>query len=230
VGSKNYHPQELATFASFQRLPEEVWAWYLYRLGVCRKASPNPSHTALVELENKLGDDFLLITQNVDGLHSRAGNSAARTYPIHGNIEQVRCSASCTATCFPIPEAVRPKQKGEGLSEEEARWLKCRNCGARLRPHVLWFDECYDEEHFRFRSSLEAAARCSTLISVGSSGSTNLPAQVAAVAARGQALLVDINPEPNPFAELACRAGGTWLRGSASQVLPEIVARVHARS
>ena len=76
VGSRVYHPQELATHAAFRRMPEEVWRWYLYRLGVCRAAEPNPAHVALVELERALGDRFRLVTQNVDGLHLRAGSSS----------------------------------------------------------------------------------------------------------------------------------------------------------
>ena len=79
VGSRVYQPQELATQAAFRRMPEEIWRWYLYRLGVCRAAAPNPGHVALVELERALGDRFLLVTQNVDGLHPRAGSSPGRT-------------------------------------------------------------------------------------------------------------------------------------------------------
>ncbi|MCA9686135.1 MAG: RNA polymerase subunit sigma, partial [Myxococcales bacterium] len=68
VGAREYHPQELATLQAFNRMPREVWHWYLYRRGICRAAEPNPAHFALVELERALGDRFTLITQNVDGL------------------------------------------------------------------------------------------------------------------------------------------------------------------
>ena len=83
VGSREYRPEELATYEAFTRMPDEVWAWYLYRRGVCRAARPNPAHLALVELERALGDRFLLVTQNVDGLHLRAGHSAERVLQIH---------------------------------------------------------------------------------------------------------------------------------------------------
>ena len=75
VGSTEYHPQEMATLQAFEAMPEEVWRWYLYRLGACREAQPNQAHRAIVRLEERLGDRFCLITQNVDGLHLRAGSS-----------------------------------------------------------------------------------------------------------------------------------------------------------
>src|SRR5690606_10651146 len=83
IGSRNYYPEELATRAAFSRMPDEIWGWYLYRRSVCRAASPNAGHLALAELERGLverneGDRFLLVTQNIDGLHLRAGNSLAR--------------------------------------------------------------------------------------------------------------------------------------------------------
>ena len=75
IGSKEYHPQEMATFHMFTRRPLDVWAWYLYRKTVCAEAVPNAGHRALVELETLFLDRFCLITQNVDGLHLRAGNT-----------------------------------------------------------------------------------------------------------------------------------------------------------
>merc|ERR1719504_19173 len=64
VGSENYRPQELATWEKFNEMPEELWKWYQYRWGICRKAKPNPGHYALVELEKLLQGDFILATQN----------------------------------------------------------------------------------------------------------------------------------------------------------------------
>src|SRR5688500_3238942 len=64
VGSREYHPQELATHEAYAQMPLEVWAWYLYRRGVCRAAGPNAAHTSLVALERALGDRFALVTQN----------------------------------------------------------------------------------------------------------------------------------------------------------------------
>ena len=75
VGSKEYHPQEMATNRLFRQQPWDVWQWYLYRTSVCARAKPNRGHAILVELEQRLQDRFLLITQNVDNLHILAGKA-----------------------------------------------------------------------------------------------------------------------------------------------------------
>ena len=152
VGSENYRPQDMATYAAFSRMPDEVWTWYLYRRAVCNQTKPNPAHMAAVELEQSLGDRFVLITQNVDGLHLRAGSSMGRTYQIHGNVDFMRCSKECTETLYPMPQGVGPKERGDTLDDNERQLLRCPECGQRSRPHVLWFDETYDETFFRFES------------------------------------------------------------------------------
>ncbi|MBI3924222.1 MAG: RNA polymerase subunit sigma [Armatimonadetes bacterium] len=230
IGSRDYHPMELATFSAFTQMPDDVWSWYLYRRTVCNRAKPNPGHRSLVALEEALGDQFLLITQNVDGLHLRAGNSPERTYQIHGNIDFMRCSQECSFTLYPIGDRAGPKEKGEGLTEEERRSLVCPACGARARPHVLWFDEAYDEPRFRYRSSMAAAEDCSVLVIVGTSGATNLPNQVAYRAAAAGALLIDVNPEAQPFSKLAQASGGLWLQLGAGEGLPPIVEQLVARA
>ena len=221
VGATEYHPQEMATHAMFLRQPDEVWSWYLYRRTVCRAAEPNPGHRAVVQMEHLLGRRFLLITQNVDGLHLRAGNSPERTYQIHGNIDLFRCADECSLDLHPIPEELPPKGRGEPVTEQERAALRCPRCGGRARPHVLWFDECYDEEHFRFNSSMRAAVGAGMLLVVGTSGATNLPMQVGQAALQDGATIVDVNPEPNPFSELARQAAsGFFLQGGGGDYLP----------
>ncbi len=226
VGSRVYHPQELATHAAFRRMPEEVWRWYLYRLGVCRAAAANPGHVALVELERALGDRFLLVTQNVDGLHQRAGSSRARTYQIHGNIHFMRCAGAHGDEIVEIPDEVPGLAPADALPEPARRLLRCARCQGWARPHVLWFDEYYDEELYRFESSLRAAAGAAVLVTAGTSGNTNLPNQMVAAARRAGALLVDVNPEDNPFGQCAEDAGGICLRGLAGEELPRLLAAV----
>lgn len=226
VGSRVYQPQELATQAAFRRMPEEVWRWYLYRLGVCRAAAPNPAHVALVELERALGDRFRLVTQNVDGLHLRAGSSRARTYQIHGNIHFMRCAGAHGDEIVEIPPSVPGLGRDDPLPDQVRGLLRCARCEGWARPHVLWFDEYYDEELYRFESSLAAAAAARVLVTAGTSGNTNLPNQMVAVARRAGALLIDINPEDNPFGRTARAAEGLLLCGSASAELPRVVAAV----
>ncbi|MGE0487913.1 MAG: NAD-dependent deacetylase [Vulcanimicrobiota bacterium] len=222
VGSQHYHPTELATNQAFSQMPDDVWSWYLYRRGVCRQAEPNSAHLACVALEQALGDRFLLVTQNVDGLHLRAGNSLERTYQVHGNIDFMRCWNDCTPGFVPIPEGVPFKQRGESLDDHDRRLLVCPKCGGLARPHVLWFDECYDEAHFRFHSSLEATLTCGALVVAGSSGATNLPMQMAVMVSGRGGVMIDINPEANPFARMAEACGGLWLRTDAVDGLSQV--------
>jgi NAD-dependent deacetylase len=227
VGSRNYRPMELATAAAFERMPDDVWGWYLYRRAVCRAASPNSAHLALVELERRLGDRFLLVTQNVDGLHLRAGNSAHRTYQIHGNVDFMRCTRECSLELVPIPDALGATwEKGRVPGSAEKALLACKRCGAPSRPHVLWFDEYYDEERFRFQSSLAAVDRAAALVVIGTSGATNLPAQMCQRAADRGAKLVVVDTEATPFSALAERTGGDFLRGRATELVPSLCERL----
>jgi len=230
VGSRNYHPQEMATHEAFVEMPDEVWAWYLYRRSVCRAASPNAAHEALVALERALGDRFLLVTQNVDGLHLRAGQTLARTYQIHGNIDFMRCADECADAIDRVPEAIdREWAKGRAIGDAERALLQCGRCGGRARPHVLWFDETYDEPRYRFESSIRAARATSLLVVVGTSGATNLPMQIGSIVARRGVPILDVNPEENPFTNLArSTPRGAWLAGAAAKTVPAIVERLAA--
>ena len=223
VGSRNYMPQEMATHAMFLMEPEQVWRWYLHRFGLVHDALPNAGHEALVRLERGLGDRFTLVTQNIDGLHLRAGASPDRTYCIHGEAAWVRCAHDCGVGRLPLPD-VGVRDPKAPLTTAEREKLTCPRCRGWLRPHVLWFDECYDEENYRFDSTMRAAEEADLLLVVGTSGATNLPMRVGQVCYGGGAALVDVNPEENPFSELAQRARrGFFARGTAVERLPGIV-------
>jgi len=224
VRSKEYHPEEMATFRMFKMSPYEVWQWYLYRKTVCAQAKPNLGHRAIVELEKIFQDRFVLITQNVDGLHLRAGNTADRTYQIHGNLSFMRCSDECSGLIIPVPKEIPFKDKTDPLTETEKKLLVCRQCGAISRPHVLWFDECYDEKFFRFHSSLQKAEKTDLLLVVGTSGTTNLPMQVGVTVVHRGGAVIDINPEPNPFSQMAISVtNGYSCSGKSSEALCQIV-------
>jgi len=228
VGSRHYQPQEMATWRSFCRMPDEVWAWYLYRRSVCRAADPNSAHRALADLEEALGDGFCLVTQNVDGLHLRAGNSLARTYQIHGNIDYMR-RADVDSPAIPIPETVGEDWTRERALDDEARALLCFPDGAPARPHVLWFDECYDEPNYRLDSAVSVAAACRLLVVVGTTGGTNLPLQIGMIAARRGKPIIVINPESNPFVSLGDSDRVTFLQGTAGAWVPRLAARIEER-
>lgn len=225
LGSRSYMPEEVATWSMFSRYPEDVWAWYLYRLGVCLRAKPNHGHAALATMEYLLGDRFTLITQNIDNLHIRAGNSPARTFQIHGNINYTRCSRGCRPGLIPLAEELKKPRTEKELDEKSLELLKCPDCSSWLRPHVLWFDEYYDEENFRFDSSMRAAATTRLLVVVGTSGATTLPNHVVSMVYQNQGTIIDINPEETPFSAMAAASpGGGHFCCAASTALSELVA------
>ncbi len=224
IGSKEYYPQEMATYSMFMQNPDEVWKWYLYRIGVCKKAAPNPGHLALVEMEKHFGDRFTLITQNVDNLHLRAGSSSKRTFQIHGNIFYMRCIRECTLNIYPAPEGLAGREKEDGLTEKDRELLRCPDCGNLARPHVLWFDEVYNEHYYRYYSSLKVAEETGLLIIAGTSGATNLPNQIAWEVKNRNNIIIDINIEKNPFSNLALASRrGLFIKMPSSKALTYIL-------
>jgi NAD-dependent deacetylase len=117
------------------------------------------------------------------------------------------------------------------FGEADRARLSCPRCGGWLRPHVLWFDECYDEEHYRMQTALRAASSAELLLVVGTSGATNLPMQIGRIVFQRGAAMVDVNPEENPFAQMAAVSPrGFFARGSACERLPAIVASLGAQA
>ncbi|MGK5094323.1 Sir2 family NAD-dependent protein deacetylase [Deltaproteobacteria bacterium TL4] len=223
IESKEYFPEEMATNAMFHRHPVEVWKWYLYRRNVCHQAQPNPGHKAIERLEQLLGDRFKLITQNVDGLHLRAGNRMERTYQIHGNINFMRCSQECTSAIYPLPSEIPYQPHVLEMTGPLMEVLSCPQCGAMTRPHVLWFDEYYNEEHFRFESALLTAQNTDVLLIIGTSGATTLPNRVVSTVANQGGFIVDVNSDNDPFSKVALQSGGIYLKHPSGQVLPQLV-------
>ena len=224
IGSTEYHPQEMATNVMFSRMPDEVWKWYLYRRTACHNANPNPGHLALVDLEKILGDRFTLITQNVDGLHLRAGNSLQRTFQIHGNINYMRCANECSQQLYPIPEDKIPFIEGKNAPREILEKLRCPACGGKSRPHVLWFDESYDEAFFRFESSLKVAQQTDLLLVIGTSGATTLPNHIVETVLRQGGVIIEINVDESPFTPLILKQNGFFLKHPSGVILPELLA------
>jgi len=224
IGSTEYHPQDMATYSMFTQKPDEVWTWYLYRMGVCARAAPNAGHVALADMEKLLKSRFMLITQNVDNLHLRAGNHPQTTYQIHGNVFFMRCTRECTNTVYALPEQVKGKARGENLAPEDRRHLVCPDCGSLTRPHILWFDESYNEAFYHFYSALETARQTDLLLTVGTSGATNLPTQIVREVYAHGGTIIDINIESNPFSQVAQKTPrGGHIKAPSASALPEIV-------
>lgn len=194
-----FDPQELATPEAFERDPGLVWDWYEWRRKLVMEACPNPGHRAISELE-RLVPEFTLITQNVDGLHQRAGSS--RVIELHGNILRSKCSV-------------------EGITVEYYEGAEkppcCPSCGAPLRPDVVWFGEMLPIEAIEAAS--EAARGSDLFLSVGTSSLVYPAAALPYEALENGATLVEINPEETPLTPHA----GYSVRALAGEALPELV-------
>jgi NAD-dependent deacetylase len=198
---RSFRPEELATPQAFERNPQLVWDWYRWRRTRIGDAAPNKGHDVLARLDSRT-PEYMLLTQNVDGLHTRAGSR--RLVELHGNIWRARCTSNA-AHVFDDTE------EGSGLPT-------CASCGALLRPDVVWFGESLDGA--LVNRALGAVHGCEVLILVGTSGVVYPVAGFPMLASRRGARVVEINIEPTPLSELA----DVVLRGPSGSVLPEIEA------
>ncbi len=195
---RQFRPEELATPEAFARDPRLVWEWYAWRQGLVAGCHPNAGHLALARLEQHW-PSVDLITQNVDGLHSRAGST--RVTELHGNLFQARCVAEGT---------VRDFQAGDDLPPH------C-SCGALLRPHIVWFGESLNSRVVE--KAVAAVEECQVLLVVGTSALVTPAALLPVMARRSGAEVLEVNPQATAASELAAAA----IRGPAARVLPLLV-------
>jgi NAD-dependent deacetylase len=202
---RNYRPEQLATPEAFARDPQTVWEWYDWRRSVHAGAEPNAGHRALAALE-RAKNEFLLITQNVDSLHERAGSRAV--VHLHGSLWRVRCLACGREEANEqVPLAPLPP--------------RCA-CGGMQRPAVVWFGESLPGREFQ--AALAAARHVEVFLVVGTSSLVYPAAALPRVALESGARVIEVNPEAT---ELTGSAHAS-LRGLAGEILPQIVG-VHSQ-
>lgn len=196
-----FRAEELATPEAFARDPALVWSWYRWRRERVLAAEPNAGHRALVELE-ALVPALTLITQNVDGLHQRAGSRDV--IELHGNIVRARCT--------------RDGSTIEDWMECEPGPPPCDRCGAPLRPDVVWFGEMLPEG--ALAAAWEATRHCDVMLSIGTSNLVEPAASLPWVAAAAGATVIVVNTSTE-----GQRTGPSvhHLVGKAGEVLPGIV-------
>lgn len=180
---KRHRAKDLATPQAYARDPGLVWAWYAARFKAAVAAQPNAAHRALAALEART-PDFTLVTQNVDGLHARAGSKTV--LELHGNLTYARCER-CGALA-PLPEDFEPPPH-------------CASCGARARPNVVWFGEVLPQR--TFERAMDAFAGAEVAIVVGTSGVVEPAASLGRLALEKGALVIEINLEATPLSPLA---------------------------
>ena len=195
-----FRPEDLATPEAFAANPKLVWEWYAWRRELVAKAAPNAGHAALAELERRSGH-FALITQNVDGLHARAGSR--NVIELHGNLMVDRC--------FAEGRVLGPADEIPGTPP------RCARCGAPARPGVVWFGEMLPEQ--ALEDAYAAARGCDVFLSVGTSTVVEPAASLPFAAVEAGASVIEVNPARTPLSAHATIV----LTGAAGEVLPRLV-------
>lgn len=204
---RNYAPEQLATPEAFRQNPRLVWEWYDWRRGLIHRARPNPGHLALAELERRKSPPaaarggFTIITQNVDGLHDRAGSR--NLVKLHGDIWLMRC------------EGCGREERNEQVPLLELP-PRCP-CGGLFRPGVVWFGEPLP--HGEWTRALEATRQAEVFLVVGTSGVVYPAAGLADWAREAGAKVAVVNSEPTPL-----DAGAHWVvHGRAGDLLARLL-------
>lgn len=193
-----FRPEDLATRDAFLRDPALIWRWYRWRRELVAAAQPNTGHRALARLAG-LVPRMTLITQNVDGLHQRAGSKDVIEF--HGNLFAERCFVeNCPIDCSDLADVPR-----------------CPACGGYARPGVVWFGEAIPET--ALNQSISAAADCDVFLSIGTSALVYPAAGLVDVARQAAAVTVEVNPQPTELAASASFA----IQAKAGAVLGELV-------
>jgi NAD-dependent deacetylase len=196
-----FRPEDLATPEAFAANPKVVWEWYAARRERVAQSAPNAGHAALIELERR-APRFALVTQNVDGLHARAGSR--NVIELHGNIMEDRCFAEG-----------RKLAPGDQLPGAPPR---CAQCGAPVRPGVVWFGETLPPK--ALEEALAEARGCDAFLSIGTSTVVEPAASLPFVALAAGATVIEVNPTRTPLSAHATIV----LSGAAGEVLPRLVA------
>ena len=196
---RDYRPEDLATAEAFARDPLLVWEWYEWRRSIVRDAKPNPAHLAIATLPN-----CLVVTQNVDGLHQRAGS--ADIIELHGNLFRARC--------------VREETRRDALGAFDDLPPRCE-CGALLRPDVVWFGELLPPG--AFERAARAVRAADLLLVIGTSGVV-FPA--AGLVSFHSGLSIEINPQLSALSSSCTFA----IAAGAAEATPPIVEAVIGRT
>lgn len=228
---RQYQAQDLATPEAFMRDPSLVWEFYHYRREVMLSKNPNPAHAAIAEVEARFsaeGKRVVVITQNIDELHKRAGSE--NILELHGSLFKTRCTKCGDVRPnhdSPICEALRghgapdPNTTAARLSVSELPRCQTGSCGGLLRPHVVWFGEQLDENVMD--AAHEELENCDLCLVVGTSSVVYPAAMFAPQVAMRGVPVAEFNMETTPATH---RLGGKgfFFEGPCGSTLPQALA------
>lgn len=204
---KQHKAETLATPEAFERDPKLVWEWYDWRRGLIAPVEPNAGHQVIAGWESLFGE-MAVITQNVDGLHAKAGSQ--NVVELHGNIWKLRCTREGTVEEVrdnPLPH-IPPV---------------CPNCGSLFRPHIVWFGESLDP--LVLDRAYDLSQSCQVMFVIGTSAVVHPAASLPYAAARAGAKIVEINLEPTPLTPHA----NFFFPGKAGEILPVLDRQLRER-
>jgi len=195
---RQYNAMELATLAAFHQNPALVWEWYAWRQDLIANCQPNPAHLILAKWENN-GLLKTLITQNVDGLHQRAGSK--NILLVHGSLWKLKCTLCAYRDRISTPVTGIPR---------------CPECQANLRPDVVWFGECLPSEVLN-QVFLELE-RADAILVIGTSAMVQPSASFPLVVQRHGGQIIEVNIEATPLTDIV----NVHIQGKAGEILPLI--------
>ncbi len=196
---RNYRATDLATPQSFQRNPTLVWEFYDWRRDMMAACQPNPAHQTIAAMEKAL-PDFTLVTQNIDGLHQKAGSQNVLT--LHGDVWRVRCTGcDYRGEDHRVPMPKIPP--------------RCTRCGGMLRPDVVWFGESLPGDVLQ--TAFDVSSQAALMLVVGTSALVQPAASLPLLAKQNGATLIEVNPQETPLSPYADEV----LRGPAGEILPD---------
>lgn len=226
---RNLDPAKLATPEAFARDPKLVWKWYRERRQRVRNAQPNAAHRAIAKLAQH-ADEFLLVTQNVDDLHARAGLPIQKIVQIHGDIFATRCSRCHFSNAGRSDSPEPPIHQSQTwrlrsiapISARSEEIPRCPECEGLVRPGVIWFGEQLESDKIDIIEGFLARGRCDYVIAVGTTATFEYIVDWALRASPGGGQLIEVNPQETPLSEFAAQL----IREPAAIALPPLVDQI----
>lgn len=229
-----FNPQDVASSEAFRQNPQLVWDWYVHRAEFVKNALPNAGHRTVAELQGLI-PEVTVVTQNIDNLHQKAGSKGV--LELHGslfrlkafvdpdeipdpNVSQVICHV-CDG--YAVHEHCDPYATKDDLAAIELKAgavPRCPGCASLLRPDIVWFGEPLDIN--LLEGAIRLADNCDLMICVGSSLEVQPAASIPYRAKLGQAIVIDINPEPTNFSFKA----DLYIQGKAAESLPALIEQI----